>query len=657
MSLTAAAMALPWPVFACGADKRPIVATGFKAATRDPEAIRAMFDKPGAAMIGVPTGAVSGIIVVDIDNKENRQGGQWLQANSHRMPQTRTIRTKSGGLHIYLKHPGFQVRNSNDRIAPGIDVRGDGGYVIAPPSPGYREADNAPIANVPEWLIPILIPPPDKPYEAPRYTGLNSPYGLAALRAECEAIRCAGFGNQEFTLNAASLKIGALIAGGELDASSWHSLIAAGRDMPSQPGSDRWSPREIEEKVRRGVQDGMAHPRSAPPPELPPYVAPEPTEVDKLLWTITKGWNEKDIPPRPWIAKGYLLRSAVTVLSGPGSAGKSSLMVVWSACIALGCSFGNFQVTEKLRVMTYNTEDDEHEQKRRYSAVFRSWNKSHQDWEGNLIMVGPKGVGTLLTTTPGGQILVNTAVMDKLETLVREFRPDVLMLDPFVELHDQEENDNTAIRGVIARFRSMAMEHEMSVVLLHHSRKGAATPGDPDSMRGASSIVGAARVALTINVMTEEEALALGVGTDTRRNYFRLDGAKSNYAPIGDAEWFQRASYGLTNGDTVASIEPWKPPSHAPSGDVITAAINGIAMGYDSAPWSPRISDEPRSFRHLATRLGVTSHIAQKTLLDTLMKAHGVAIGDCCRGKGKAKSDTMKGLKTSDGAPHTVEWQ
>jgi hypothetical protein len=112
----------------------------------------------------------------------------------------------------------------------------------------------------------------------------------------------------------------------------------------------------------------------------------------------------------------------------------------------------------------------------------------------------------------------------------------------------------------------LAAEYNCADVILHHTRKGAADPGDPETLRGASSIVGAARVVLTVNVMTKEEAESFGIDEKHRRDYFRLDGAKSNYAPIEDAEWFLREIIELPNGgDTVAVAWPWVPPSTIPA--------------------------------------------------------------------------------------------
>lgn len=283
-----------------------------------------------------------------------------------------------------------------------------------------------------------------------------------------------------------------------------------------------------------------------------------------LLWSIVEPWDEADIPSRPWIARGYLMRGAVTVVSGPGSAGKSSLMVGWATALALGCSYGRLKIPRAMRVATYNVEDDEFEQKRRFSATLAQLHLKPVALNGNLAIIGPHDVGTLFHQPRDGRAMLNTPVMERLMTFLDEFQPDVLILDPFVELHTAEENDNTAIRAVMAAFRNIAAERQISIVILHHARKsmgGPSKPGDPDSLRGASAIVGAARVALTLNVMSEDEAKSFNISADRRRDYFRLDGAKSNYAPIGDAEWFERRERLLQNNDGVAVAWPWAPPN------------------------------------------------------------------------------------------------
>lgn len=284
------------------------------------------------------------------------------------------------------------------------------------------------------------------------------------------------------------------------------------------------------------------------------------------LWVINEAWQSKDIPRRPWIARGYLMRGAVTVLSGPGSAGKSSMIVAWATCATTGSAFRNFKATQDTRFAVYNVEDDADEQKRRFSAMFQRLGLTPDSFGDRLAIIGPNEAGQLIRTSERGP-LVSTEAMEEIEAFFEAFNPDVACFDPFVELHDADENDNTAVRAVMAFLRQMAVRHKCAVLVLHHSRKGIGDPGDPDSLRGASAIVGAARVVLTLNVMSKEEAKSFGIPEERRRTYFRLDGAKSNYAPIEEAEWFERQEIRLDNdgdgepADGVAVAWPWKPPS------------------------------------------------------------------------------------------------
>lgn len=80
--------------------------------------------------VGIVTGPVSGVLVLDVDGAE---GEAELKRNGH--PITPMVRTASGGLHLYFKHPPGDVGTAI-RIAPGLDVKGRGGYVVAPPRAG-----------------------------------------------------------------------------------------------------------------------------------------------------------------------------------------------------------------------------------------------------------------------------------------------------------------------------------------------------------------------------------------------------------------------------------------------------------------------------------------------------------------------------------------
>src|SRR5215208_777870 len=108
--------------------------------------------------VGIVTGPVSGVLVLDVDGPE---GEAELQKYGH--PATPMARTARGGMHLYFKHPEKHVR-TRIRVAPGLDVKASGGYVVAPPSVGENgrayewilSPDDAELADPPEWLMRLL---------------------------------------------------------------------------------------------------------------------------------------------------------------------------------------------------------------------------------------------------------------------------------------------------------------------------------------------------------------------------------------------------------------------------------------------------------------------------------------------------------------------
>lgn len=370
------------------------------------------------------------------------------------------------------------------------------------------------------------------------------------------------------------------------------------------------------------------------------------------LWVEDQGWVEGDLPKRDWIARGYMLRKSVTLIGGMGSAGKSSLIIAYAISLATGIPYGRFQPAEPYKVLIYNVEDDADEQRRRFSAALRQFNSGPAAIAGRVIRCGPEGVGTLLHTDPETGEFVPSKAMGELKALIAKHKPDVVVLDPLVELHDAEENDNTALRAVIAEFRTLAQQHNCAVVLVHHTRKGSLA-GDPDSLRGASSIVGAARVVLTVATMTEEEAKELGRPLDLRRRFFRVDSAKSNYAPATEADWHELVEYELDNEETVAAAVPLdgapaspRQPARDPN-EVLALLMAEVARGSPQGPYSPRLApDKPRSVAALMVRLGIEKPAHQRAALNRLLK-EGFTVAEF-RDANRIKRD---GLRAPDGGP------
>lgn len=152
------------PVFPCDERKRPITRHGFKDASRDQQAVHRLFRAPAAKLIGVPTGTASGTVVVDVDVKNGAPGAAWMREHQDALPVTRTHRTPSGGQHLVYRYPQGQldIRSTASLVAPGVDIRANGGYACWPTCGGYMVLNGSRAAELPEWLIPLLLRPPPK---------------------------------------------------------------------------------------------------------------------------------------------------------------------------------------------------------------------------------------------------------------------------------------------------------------------------------------------------------------------------------------------------------------------------------------------------------------------------------------------------------------
>jgi hypothetical protein len=160
------------------------------------------------------------------------------------------------------------LRCSAGLLGAGLDVRGDGGYIILPsPGSGYFwdpiwNFDTVAMAPVPDWLWPPKVSRPNGQPLKP-VTGL-SPYGEAAIESACNAIVRAGPGQQERTLNAECFSIGTLAGAGAIPADiALRALLRAAEAMPDHDPNWPWRPEEIDFKVRRAFNAGVQHPREA----------------------------------------------------------------------------------------------------------------------------------------------------------------------------------------------------------------------------------------------------------------------------------------------------------------------------------------------------------------------------------------------------------
>jgi len=144
-------------------DKRPAVA--WKAYQRrcvSEETLHDWFRRSPDYNVAIVTGALSGLVVVDVDPRHGgKESLRALERTHGSLPATVESITGGGGRHLYFSHPGGEIHNRTN-IEPGIDLRGDGGCIVAPPSihpsgKRYRwKKGHAPgdveLAALPDWL-------------------------------------------------------------------------------------------------------------------------------------------------------------------------------------------------------------------------------------------------------------------------------------------------------------------------------------------------------------------------------------------------------------------------------------------------------------------------------------------------------------------------
>ncbi|HHZ10135.1 MAG TPA: hypothetical protein GX405_15295 [Rhizobiales bacterium] len=260
-------------VFPCNADKRPLTRHSFRDATTDADQIRAWWKTWPDALPALPTGARSGIAVLDIDRKNGKDGYAELRAKGFD-PDTLSpvmTRTPSGGCHLFFAHREGLKNWSKGEIAPGLDVRTEGGIIIAPGSfkdGGRYTPLGHPLGSVELPPFPDALIPPAKPERAhvavldvasaeQRAWAANRLHGLA------DALAAMSEGGRNATLNETAMWAGGAAAqGGMIDCETARALLGAACEQNGLPL------REFESTFRSGWNAGLRKPISDYPREI-----------------------------------------------------------------------------------------------------------------------------------------------------------------------------------------------------------------------------------------------------------------------------------------------------------------------------------------------------------------------------------------------------
>jgi RecA-family ATPase len=454
-------------------------------ASSDQDVVRTMFDLHPEANVGVRTGEVSGFFVVETDTIAGghaHDGAPSLAAIEEiyaPLPPTLQAESPSGSIHSYFRWPGVYIKSTANELAPGVDVKGDGGMVLAPPSvkPGvgvYRWRNLLPIADAPPWLLTLIMASEHTDLsrvgtarDAP--VGLRPVDGSAAaghLKAACATVVAAEDGKKNNILNTQAFFVGRYVGNGEIGYDvAFHDLLAAceGWDNESKTKGTIKSglnagakhPAQTAAEMFAGVAQSIASP--PPVPDLP----------DAMRVISAASFAGKPVPEREMLVEGLIPARIAAGLYGEGAVGKSLLALM----LAVACVIGALWLGRRVKqgpVIYLCCEDDEDEVHRRLAAICR-FLQIDLATLGDLFIVPLADEDAVLAATDGrSSVLTTTYRYEQVVELAQRVRPALVIGDTLADILAATENDRMIAKQFVRKMRPLAVPYGGTFLVLAH---------------------------------------------------------------------------------------------------------------------------------------------------------------------------------------------
>ncbi len=437
--------------------KHPRTKHGLKDATTDEGLIRTWWRDWPAANIGLLTGSQSGFVVVDVDP---RHGGDDtltdLKAKYGDLPHTVEQLTGGHGRHLLFQYPGngAVIKNSAGAVGLGLDVRGDGGYIVAAPSlhkSGQHytweissQPDDVALAPLPAWLSALL---------------------QGASKSRTPSVVDEDGGIPEGKREQALLKMaGQLRRNGLGSKQIFPSLAETNRDLCKPPLNER-DVHRIAESVCRYTPEAsvVEHPKAQPGKEEAAPAALHFTSCGDLLSEPAERIS--------WLVDQYLPSSGLSILAGKPKAGKSTL----ARCLALAVARGDpwlESITSRGAVFYLALEEKRSEVSRHFQ---------------DMGATGEDDIHFFIEPSPhDGMALLRQAA--------ENVKPALIIVDPLIKMvRVKDLNDYAQVSPALEPLLSLARETGAHVMAVHHLGKGEREGGD--SMLGSTAILAAADTA------------------------------------------------------------------------------------------------------------------------------------------------------------------
>jgi hypothetical protein len=330
--------------------------------------------------------------------------------------------------------------------------------------------------------------------------------------------------------------------------------------------------------------------------DLGSFDTPDAPEAAPDWPTVYDMFDGASIEPRRWIYGNHYLRSFVSVLASAGGIGKTSLQIVEALAIVTGRPLLGEEVKERTNVWIVNLEDPLEEIQRRVIAAMQHYKITPEEVRGRLFVNAGRDFSLKFGIQTREGVLPNTKLVEYLCKQIPQKQIGCVFIDPFVGAHNINENDNMAVNAIVAEIRRVADETKSAIGLVHHIRKGNGEDASIDSVRGAGSLIGAARAARVVNKVSEDDAMKLGVDMDKAKGIFRVDDGKANLSPPADKSTYrQMIGVKIDNGEWIGVCVPFDLPDEWKG--MTDAVVNEMLRMIELGPRTEDGSQEYYSIR------------------------------------------------------------
>lgn len=440
-------------------------------ATTDARTISGWWQRWPDANIGIVTGRRSNLYVLDIDVKRSVElgdgtlvpEGQYtlalLEGEHEVLPPTLVANTGSGGEHWYFAYPGSGDHGNRVGFAAGLDIRADGGYVVAPGSNhesghDYEWALSLPVASPPDWLVE----------RASRSDPERSP-----LPAPDASVSEGGRNDYLISWAGRYRSLDPSLTEDQLADLLW----ALNRRQCEPP----LAPHEVK-KIARSAMNYQREP--VPESVLPEGAVEEPPEIPAgadLAWQIGE-FMKLEITPPPPLVHGLLDAGTGIMIAGPPGVGKSWLVMHLGLAVATGTPFLDHWEVEQGSVLIIDEEGHPFGDQERFRMLLNGYTI------GSLVKV------PLYLAIGKGIKLDSPLGLATLQRMIGRYEPRLVIFDSLIRVSSGDEQSAREMASFFAIADTIKQSHGTAFGFVHHCRKpGAEMPADlGDLVRGSSEI-------------------------------------------------------------------------------------------------------------------------------------------------------------------------